>query len=356
MNNTRTLVVCLFLIALCASAKALPMYHATALHPPGGDSSTAHSINNTGVVVGDAQPSWSAFRWNAAQGMSILPVPDGYFAQYSFALAVNDSGVVAGYCGIHPVGGVRAVIWNENGMVDLGLGDSWAYGINNAGEVVGRTGHFGFAWRPGLGVTTLAYGTTARDINNAGMMAGEQDSGDGVNRAVVWNSDAGMTDIGGLPGSHENAARAINNAGQVVGWSTFPTGPDPWSRGFVWSEAAGFTEIPALADALRVEAYDINDAGVVVGSLEYSARHDAFIYTPDSGTVDLNSLLDSASQDWTLSEAYGINNLGQIVGYGFDETGLQHAFLLTPVPEPSSILALLCGLSGVIVLRRRRAD
>ena len=345
MNVLRTFAGCLLVITLCASAKALPMYHATAVLPPGQGSSTAYSINNAGVVVGDAQPdSWPAFRWTTTQGMSILPVPSDYFAEMSHARAVNDSGVVAGYCWKQD--GPRAVIWDENGMTDLGLGDAWAYGINNPGEVVGRTGPFGFVWRPGSGVTTLGYATTAWDINNAGMMAGEWDD-IGHNRAVVWNSNAEMTDIGELPGSWESAARAINNAGQVVGWSTFPTGPEPWFRGFVWSEAVGFTEIPALADALRVEAYDINDAGVVVGSLEYSARHDAFIYTPDSGTVDLNSLLDSASQDWTLSEAYGINSLGQIVGYGFDETGLQHAFLLTPVPEPSSILAVLCGLGGL---------
>ncbi|MCL5104473.1 MAG: DUF3466 family protein [Armatimonadetes bacterium] len=352
MKNT-AFMAGLFVTALCVTAEALPMYSATALHPAGHDSSTAYSINNAGGVVGDAlSPSWSAFRWNTDQGMSILPVPDGYFAQDSHALAVNDSGVVAGYCGKQD--GPRAVVWNENGMVDLGLGNSsFAYGINNAGEVVGRTGHFGFVWRPGLGVTTLAYGTTVRGINNAGMMAGEWDD-IGVNRAVVWNSDAEMTDIGGLPGSHENAARAINNAGQVVGWSTFPSGPDPWLRGFVWTESGGFTEIPALSGALRVTAYDINDVGVVVGSLEYPTRHNAFIYTPDSGTVDLNILLDSASQDWTLYDAYGINNLGQIVGYGLDKTGLQHAFLLTPVPEPSPVVALLCGIVTTAGLGLRR--
>ncbi len=43
---------------------------------------------------------------------------------------------------------------------------------------------------------------------------------------------------------------------------------------------------------------------------------------------DLNSLIPSSS-GWTLEDAYGINDYGQIVGVGIIN-GLEHAFLLTP--------------------------
>jgi len=58
----------------------------------------------------------------------------------------------------------------------------------------------------------------------------------------------------------------------------------------------------------------------------------------------------------TRSEAYGINDLGQVVGYAWTADVSCRAVLWTPVPEPSSLLALLCGLGGMagIVRYRRR--
>ncbi len=61
--------------------------------------------------------------------------------------------------------------------------------------------------------------------------------------------------------------------------------------------------------------------------------------------VDLNSLIDPSS-GWSLFDAYGINDSGQITGEGFI-SGHQHAFLLTPIPEPSSIMLAVFGFVGL---------
>ena len=45
--------------------------------------------------------------------------------------------------------------------------------------------------------------------------------------------------------------------------------------------------------------------------------------------------------------ANGTNDNGWIVGYSTDALGFEHAVLWMPVPEPSSILALLCGIGGM---------
>ena len=58
--------------------------------------------------------------------------------------------------------------------------------------------------------------------------------------------------------------------------------------------------------------------------------------------VDLNTLIDPLS-GWELSAATAINDAGQITGYGVIG-GQNHAFLLTPVPEPTTLALLALGL------------
>ena len=95
------------------------------------------------------------------------------------------------------------------------------------------------------------------------------------------------------------------------------------------------------------EAFGINDVGQVVG--ESGGR--AFVYD-DGAMRDLNTLLP-ADSGWVLRSAQDVNNLGQIVGWGTAPDGIgPRAFLLTPVPEPGHIALL--GLCGLATLRRRR--
>ena len=69
---------------------------------------------------------------------------------------------------------------------------------------------------------------------------------------------------------------------------------------------------------------------------------------------DLNDLVDPAS-GWTLTVAQSINDSGWIVGYGTNPAGQTHAFLLTPVPEPSVLTVL--GSAALFCLRgMRRRD
>jgi hypothetical protein len=71
---------------------------------------------------------------------------------------------------------------------------------------------------------------------------------------------------------------------------------------------------------------------------------------------DLNTLLVASVTGWVLNGATGINDSGQITGYG-DYNGLQRAFLLTPVsvvPIPAAVWLFGSGLLGLTGLARKR--
>jgi hypothetical protein len=53
-----------------------------------------------------------------------------------------------------------------------------------------------------------------------------------------------------------------------------------------------------------------------------------------------------------LGEAHGINDSGQIAGFG-GFGGQTHAFLLTPTPEPACLSLLAVGAAALLGRRRR---
>jgi hypothetical protein len=61
---------------------------------------------------------------------------------------------------------------------------------------------------------------------------------------------------------------------------------------------------------------------------------------------DLNDLIPAGS-GFTLTHAQGLNDAGQVAGYGTVD-GVTHGFLLTPVPAPSSLA--LASLGGLVLL------
>lgn len=134
-----------------------------------------------------------------------------------------------------------------------------------------------------------------------------------------------VEDLGTLPGDTSSVAWGINANGAVVGWSFGQAG----SRAFLYTDSGGMVALPGLPDRPRSVARDINDAGVIVGSASAGGGDIGHAVLWSGGSVqDLGTL---GTGDY--SEAWGINNFGQIVGSSYTNggSGLSgvHAFLYT---------------------------
>ena len=144
-----------------------------------------------------------------------------------------------------------------------------------------------------------------------------------------------ITDL--TPGGNDSVGQGINRSGQVTG-TAFPGGAFLYSGG-------SMTDLGTLGGSSS-NGQGINDSGQVVGVSDTSngASH-AFLYTSDTGMVDLNTLLPSGS-GWTLLAAYGVNDAGQITGSGTNPNGATHGFLLSPANVPFSAFAAKLEISG----------
>ncbi|NRR30970.1 PEP-CTERM sorting domain-containing protein [Oxalobacteraceae bacterium] len=358
-NSTLTAALAIALAGMSAQASA-QSYRVTDLGAWGGYSSRATGINNAGQITGIA----GGFDGNAA----VLADANGYQILTSLgnASGINNAGQVVGTSRANG-SDIHATLWNGGTRVDLSASDpqyrqSYAEALNNNGLVVGANNSHAAVWNNGA-MTLLNSGYSwAKAVNDNGVVVGNATYGAAWNApsyATQWQNGV-QTSLGSLAGSTRSYAYGINNAGQVVG------GADDGVRGGYQAHAVLFsggsvTDLGTLGGNTS-RANDINEAGLIVGfadSVSYGDRYRRATLWNGTTAIDLNSLLVGGLGNFSyLMEATAINDLGQIVGYGFFADRSEHAFLLTPtIPEPSTYTMTLAGLGlfGLVARRRKRA-
>ena len=320
------------------------------------------AINKNGVVAGTETLTAEYWWWSpltkAVYG-DPLPIPTS--SQISMAFGINEAAHIVGAWSPRNTWPGTAFLFNGT-LVDLGerLGTVVSVGadINDAGIVVGYRGDDG---APAFGACrAFTYNTTggappkdlgvlsdghaqsmAVAINNSGQVVG-------VSRVNYYTDvhgfihDGTMRDLGLVYSMND-----INDVGQVVGARVEPDQFPDFRVAFRCDTSSGKAVFQSLGlppgtGTIGSEAFGINNRGDIVGCAFGSV--DALSGLPDdlvnwhacitfhdspSKTHDLNNYVAKDS-GWRLLTAYGINDMGQIVGQGTFQ-GALHAYLLTPL-------------------------
>jgi uncharacterized membrane protein len=321
-----------------------------------------HCINNQGEVAGKSYTDNYSYRYS-----------NGTFTRFgttnTIISDINDHGEIVGYESYSTGSYGRIYSDTTNSLTVFGKSICEPASINNVGQVVGiyrdylpsqNSPNHSFLRDPVQGICDLGlFGGIdfqAAHINDQGQIVGSIVMEDAQYFHPFLLSNGNFTDLSNLFGTEASCALSINNNGEIL--VGYELSLSLYSNGQVMNIAPIAGGLGGFNASLYGISASLNNLGDVVGTCGMSIPVPAgtlchpFIYH-EGITTDLNSAIDPNS-GWELNNAYDINDSGQIVGFGMIN-GSTHGFLLTPVPEPSTLALLFPAiLSGLLGWRRRR--
>jgi probable HAF family extracellular repeat protein len=138
-----------------------------------------------------------------------------------------------------------------------------------------------------------------------------------VARSIHGQCEYGVTVIQPAPcpifGILNIQARAVSDAGHVVGWRPNCALDDDIA--YLWTASGGMVDIPFPAGTSSRRAEDVNASGIIVGSASFpndGMGMLAFVYNSVTGTLINLGTVPGGNQ----SEALAVNEPGQVVGWG----------------------------------------
>jgi probable HAF family extracellular repeat protein len=147
------------------------------------------------------------------------------------------------------------------------------------------------------------YGT-AYGINNSGQIIGNSLTASGIPAGVLIQNGT-VTDLGNLGGVDGTYANAINNLGQIVGLSYNKQGN---FLAFLWQNGA-MTSLGTLGGQWS-QAYGINDSGQITGTAYLKGNTGPHAFLSTNGKMTDLDKRGGSVQSW----GFGINSAGVIVG------------------------------------------
>lgn len=327
-------------------------YTITDLGTLGGQWTQAIALNDNGQVTGNSQDLngyQHAFFWSSGQMTSIGTFGGRHCCGYD----INNDGVVVGWANSeygYDMFAQQLPFKYENGVLTQ-IGsfpmprNGRALAINDIGQIAlwgdidNNNNRASFLYYNGV-INSLegSFNPYPCAINNIGQVLGY----DGT-----LNQNGQVTCVS-IPVGRKNVyCMDINNSGKVVGESEAISSNSP-THAYLWVSPNNPIDIGTFAPMSNTRANAINNSDQIVGILGTRAA-----LWGNNTIYDLNSMVH-LDFPWVLTEAVDINVSGQILCNGFWAGTVEHAFLLTPVPEPSGLLAFCGGVAGLLAFRRRR--
>jgi len=276
-------------------------------------------------------------------------------------LQINDAGQIAGIGYMHQT--PRNFIVKDGQLT--ALPDNMIgrpSGINKQGDVIfmgGTMAHSDGTAGPSIVVPPGTYLGNTTSINSAGQITGTIDILPSYEPHAFVYRNGVMTDIDPILHGHGTFAPSVNEAGLVLvdpnnsNSSTRLSGPVLYD-----SKTGSVTHLGSLSGLQGFYGDALNNLGQVAGRAYNASDHTTHLVLFNQGELTDVSSLIPASAGWRFESVNGMNDAGQIIGYGRNPSGQEHAFLITPdnsnvstVPEPST-MALL-SLASVVVIARR---
>ena len=275
--------------------KRNPFYSVVDLGTLGGTNSVAFGINNKGQIVGEADtPEYSGTWGRISRAFHYESGKMRDLGAMDRATGINDRGIIVGQS-VNQVGCLveeRSVKFDNGKMEFLTLDKehyTWVGAVNDFGHwaglcnLRGRIRAFRFVDHlQNLGGFANTNRSEGYGINNAGDVVGRSWISNSQVQSFLWR-DGRMVNLGTLPGDYASGARDINNNGVVVGWSSPRPKPTSNPRAVIYGndKIQNLNElIPADSGWVLLEANGINDFGQIVGSGRIAGKTRAFLLSP----------------------------------------------------------------------------
>lgn len=273
-------------------------------------------------------------------------------------VALNNNGAVVGYM---TVSGQAVPFLFENGAFTTLTGLTSVASVNDSNEVSGGTNTGGVLWNNGV-ITpaglegaladngTIAGGYSPAEVDVNGTVTALPDSNDFLTEAntisgngqyvggfdnngnvegeggpALWNLATGQVTVLNVDGLGQT--NGVNNLGQAVG----QYGEDSGGSAFLYCNG----QFMDLGLGNNSSANAINDKGAIVGL--GAGGFNPFVYSNGVAT-NLQGVL-SGNSGFTLTNAVGINDNGQILATATNAGGTEHTLLLNPVATTSFALS-----------------
>jgi hypothetical protein len=163
----------------------------------------------------------------------------------------------------------------------------------------------------------------AQRINNRGQILALYEVANGTIGTIIYNGGQMQEIVPPCSIQGDIVGEVINDRGVVLGrYGLSPGAPD---KGYFIFTNGTFHNLGTYSHLLLA----MNNSGQIVGAGAASYPSVA-ILSDGIGDQDLNKLIDPTA-GVTLREATGIDDSGQICGWGYDAAGNLVGFLLTPI-------------------------